>query len=78
MQCYPAEKLYSVLQSYAPSQLMDIPLGHGDLIGVIKEQDPMGDKERWFVDNGGERVPGTRRFCTQETLSPRNVNFGHR
>lgn len=28
----------------------------GDLVGVIKQQDPMGSYNRWLVDNGGERV----------------------
>lgn len=25
----------------------------GDLVGVIKQQDPMGSNNRWLIDNGG-------------------------
>ncbi|KFM69808.1 Dynamin-binding protein, partial [Stegodyphus mimosarum] len=31
---------------------MDISLKKGDIVGVIKQQDPMGTRLRWFVDNG--------------------------
>ena len=33
---------------------MDICLSEGDIVGVVMEKDPMGNKERWFVDNGGK------------------------
>lgn len=33
---------------------MEISVNVGDVVGVIKEQDPMGNKEKWFVDNGGK------------------------
>lgn len=32
---------------------MDISLKKGDIVAVIKQQDPMGNKMRWFVDRGG-------------------------
>lgn len=31
---------------------MDTSCCQGDLIAVLKKQDPMGNKERWFVNNG--------------------------
>lgn len=34
---------------------MDISLTEGSLVGVVKELDPMGNKERWFVDDGGRK-----------------------
>ena len=33
---------------------MDLSITQGWLVGVIKEGDPMGNKDKWFVDNGGE------------------------
>jgi len=32
---------------------MDLDLAQGIMVGVIKETDPMGNKEHWFVDTGG-------------------------
>ena len=34
---------------------MDICLNRKDLVGVIKQQDPMGGTHRWFVDTGSAR-----------------------
>ena len=41
--------------SHTATDLMDISLTPGDLVAVLKELDPMGNTDRWFVDNGGER-----------------------
>ena len=32
---------------------MDLDLAQGVMVGVVKEGDPMGNKEHWFVDTGG-------------------------
>ncbi|XP_064634293.1 dynamin-binding protein-like [Lineus longissimus] len=63
------EKLYTVTATYEPIQLMDIPVNEGDLVGLIKEQDPMGNKERWFVDTGGEKGFLPKKFLKQVTVS---------
>ncbi len=52
-QKYP-ERVFQVIQTTAVSQPMDMALQCGTLVGVIKEGDPMGNKDRWFVDNGGK------------------------
>ena len=52
-QMYPASRLYHVTADHTASQIMDVTLPRGTLVGIIKEGDPMGNKERWFVDNGG-------------------------
>ncbi|KAL3842358.1 hypothetical protein ACJMK2_020381 [Sinanodonta woodiana] len=67
--CYVLEKhipakVYRVTQTYTALDLMDISLFEGDLVGVLKEQDPMGNKERWFVDNGA-----TKGFAPKKILS---------
>ncbi|XP_061166815.1 dynamin-binding protein-like [Saccostrea echinata] len=54
-QKFPAEKLYRVLQNYTASDLMDLSLNAGDLVGVVQDKDPMGNKDRWFVDNGAAK-----------------------
>ena len=35
-----------------PSDALDIGVNPGDLVGVIQTKDPMGNSNRWFVDNG--------------------------
>lgn len=54
-QKFTPDKLYKVTQSYLATDLMDLSLNAGDLVGVIQEKDPMGNKDRWFVDNGGKK-----------------------
>ena len=48
-------------KTYVVTDMMDISLSEGDIVGVIMEKDPMGNKDRWFVDNGG-------RFCLSLSL----------
>ncbi len=55
-QMYPSQKLYQVTSDYTAAQMMDISLPRGTVVGIIKESDPMGNKDRWFVDNGGETM----------------------
>lgn len=53
LQRYPTGKLYEVIQNVNCTQPMDLQLARGHVVAVIKEQDPTGNKERYFVDNGG-------------------------
>ena len=54
-QKYPADRVYLAEQGVAATGLpMDLALPPATVVGVIKEGDPMGNKDRWFVDNGGE------------------------
>ncbi|CAG5133338.1 unnamed protein product [Candidula unifasciata] len=52
---YPASKLYVVTSAYTATDAMDISLTEGVLVGVIKELDPMGQKDRWFIDDGAKK-----------------------
>ncbi|OWF54976.1 dynamin-binding protein-like [Mizuhopecten yessoensis] len=54
-QKYPSDKLYIVNEKYTPTDTMDIPLLHRELVGVVMEKDPLGNKDRWFVDNGASK-----------------------
>ena len=53
-QQYPANKLFKVTKTYVAADMMDISLSEGDIVGVVMDKDPMGNKDRWFVDNGGK------------------------
>ena len=39
---------------------MDISCCEADLVAVLKQGDPMGTRERWFVDRGGKSVIDTK------------------
>ncbi|XP_013387330.1 dynamin-binding protein [Lingula anatina] len=64
-QQYPSDKLYTVTQTQSSRDAMSISLAEGDIVGVIKEQDPMGNKDKWFVDNGA--IKG---FVPSNSLAP--------
>lgn len=62
---YQPHQLYESNKSYDPCDILDIYLNNGDLVGVIKQQDPMGSKHRWFVDTGSAQG-----FVPQNILTP--------
>ena len=37
---------------YPPIPQLDIGVNAGDLVGVVQQKDPLGNRDRWFVDNG--------------------------
>ena len=49
---YPPDKLFVVSRDYGGVQAMDLTLPEGTLVGVVKEGDPMGNRNKWFVDDG--------------------------
>ncbi|KAM6897223.1 dynamin-binding protein isoform 2-T2 [Xenentodon cancila] len=49
---YGPEKLYQAERNFNAAQDLDISILEGDLVGVIKQQDPMGSHNRWLIDNG--------------------------
>ncbi|KAG9463471.1 hypothetical protein GDO78_021675, partial [Eleutherodactylus coqui] len=46
---YPPEKLYQADRNFNAAQDLDVCVQEGDLVGVIKQQDPMGSPNRWLV-----------------------------
>lgn len=50
---YPTSDLYTACENFDAVDIMDISLKKGDIVAIIKQQDPMGNKMRWFVDRGG-------------------------
>ncbi|ESO00404.1 hypothetical protein HELRODRAFT_192610 [Helobdella robusta] len=49
---YSTDQVYRVKENFKGSLTMDINLMEDAIVGVIKRADPMGNKERWFVDDG--------------------------
>lgn len=50
---YGVDRLYQVSQTTPASDVMDMAVSQGTLVAVIKDKDPMGGRQRWFVDDGG-------------------------
>ncbi|GFO19681.1 dynamin-binding protein-like [Plakobranchus ocellatus] len=69
---YPANKLFKVTKGHVAADLMDISLTEGMLVGVVKELDPMGNKERWFLDDGLSKGFAPSTGLTPATESPAN------
>ncbi|XP_056385690.1 dynamin-binding protein isoform X3 [Hyla sarda] len=69
---YPPEKLYQADRNFNAAQDLDVCVQEGDLVGVIKQQDPMGSQNRWLVDNGV-----TKGFVYSSFLKPYNTRQSH-
>ena len=50
---YPPDKLYKVTTPYTAADSMDISVTEGVRVGLIVDKHPMGNTNRWFVDDGG-------------------------
>lgn len=53
---YPPEVVFVATQPWQPGNEVDIQCSGNDVVAVVKKQDPMGDRDRWFVDNGGGQL----------------------
>lgn len=64
---YGPEKLFQAERNFNAAQDLDVSVLEGDIVGVIKQQDPMGSQNRWLIDNGGgywlSCQPVSNRFC---------------
>lgn len=60
---YGPEKLFQAERNFNAAQDLDMSLLEGDLVGVIKQQDPMGSQNRWLIDNGGTEPPPPPLCC---------------
>ncbi|XP_018418382.1 PREDICTED: dynamin-binding protein [Nanorana parkeri] len=69
---YPPEKLFQADRNFNAAQDLDVCVQEGDLVGVIKQQDPMGSQNRWLVDNGV-----TKGFVYSSFLKPYNPRRSH-
>ena len=51
---YPGELVYVVREVHTPAEVMELTLYPGDHVALLKNKDPLGRVDRWFVDDGGE------------------------
>lgn len=65
---YGPEKLFQADRNFNAAQDLDVSIQEGDLVGVIKQQDPMGSNNRWLIDNGV-----TKGFVYSSFLKPYNA-----
>nr|XP_061822672.1 dynamin-binding protein-like isoform X1 [Nerophis lumbriciformis] len=66
------EKLFQAERNFNAAQDLDVSILEGDLVGVIKQQDPMGSNNRWLIDNGV-----TKGFVYSSFLKPYNPRRSH-
>ncbi|XP_047464614.1 dynamin-binding protein isoform X4 [Mugil cephalus] len=64
---YGPEKLFQAERNFNAAQDLDVSISEGDLVAVIKQQDPMGSNCRWLIDNGV-----TKGFVYSSFLKPYN------
>ncbi|XP_008434893.1 dynamin-binding protein isoform X1 [Poecilia reticulata] len=69
---YAPENLYQAERNFNAAQDLDISIQEGELVGVIKQQDPMGSNNRWMIDNGV-----TQGFVYSSFLKPYNPRRSH-
>ncbi|KAJ1141162.1 hypothetical protein NDU88_007497 [Pleurodeles waltl] len=69
---YPPEKLFHAERNFNAAQELDVSLLEGDIVGVIKQQDPMGSQNRWLIDNGASKG-----FVYSSFLKPYNPRQSH-
>lgn len=55
---YPGEMVYVVREVHTPAEVMELTLYPGDHVALLKNKDPLGRTDRWFVDDGGEAPKG--------------------
>uniref|UniRef100_T1IVY4 Dynamin-binding protein n=1 Tax=Strigamia maritima TaxID=126957 RepID=T1IVY4_STRMM len=49
---YPPPNCYCAIKPFQTTDKFEIALSIGDIVGVIKQQDPMGGTNKWFIDKG--------------------------
>lgn len=49
---YHQEQLYQAKNDHQSIDVLDLDIKTGDLVAVIKNKDPLGGTEKWYVDNG--------------------------
>ncbi|XP_071537624.1 uncharacterized protein [Panulirus ornatus] len=52
---YPAEVIYVVTEVHTPAEVMELTLYPGDHVALLKNKDPLGRSDRWFIDDGDNK-----------------------
>lgn len=53
---YPADVIYIVTEVHTPAEVMELTLYPGDHVALLKNKDPLGRTDRWFIDDGGKSL----------------------
>ncbi|KAM9817095.1 dynamin-binding protein [Neosynchiropus ocellatus] len=69
---YGPDKLFQAERNFNAAQDLDVSVLEGDLVGVIKQQDPMGSQNRWLIDTGVAQG-----FVYSSFLKPYNPRRSH-
>ncbi|XP_071795699.1 dynamin-binding protein-like isoform X1 [Asterias amurensis] len=69
---YPSNRVFLVSTDFKAQQPMDISVKKGELVGIIKEQDPTGSGIRWYIDNGASQgfVPSSILKTENDAAAP--------
>ena len=70
---YPAEKLFVVSTDYTAKETMDLSISCGTIVGIVKDKDPLGGGDRWFVDTGETKGFLPCSILKRFGVSPTNV-----
>lgn len=52
---YPANLIYVVTEVHTPAEVMELTLYPGDHVALLKNKDPLGRTDRWFIDDGDNK-----------------------
>ncbi|XP_053720713.1 dynamin-binding protein isoform X6 [Synchiropus splendidus] len=69
---YGPDKLFQAERNFNATQDLDVSVLEGDLVAVIKQQDPMGSQNRWLIDTGVAQG-----FVYSSFLKPYNPRRSH-
>lgn len=68
---YPADVIYVVAEVHTPGEVMELTLYPGDHVALLKNKDPLGKSDRWFVDDGDNKG-FVRASCLRHTQGTEN------
>ena len=71
---YSADKLFVVSVDYSAKETMDLSISLGTIVGIIKDKDPLGGGDRWFVDAGETKGFLPCGILKRFGISPTNLN----
>ncbi|GAB6028758.1 hypothetical protein CHUAL_004575 [Chamberlinius hualienensis] len=66
---YPPDKLFTALTTYSSGDPVEMPITQGDVLAVLIQKDPMGNSDRWFIDNGSTKGLVPAKFLAPLTFS---------
>ncbi|XP_068200932.1 dynamin-binding protein-like [Palaemon carinicauda] len=68
---YPSDVIYVVAEVHTPGEVMELTLYPGDHVALLKNKDPLGKSDRWFVDDGDNKG-FVRASCLRHIQGPEN------